>query len=148
MLSGVTDAGGIAEALGVLLQRRFRSGLYASLTDGVHDAVDAATYPVISGVARLGPISAAGLGQQIGLDRSIVSRRCAGLVEAGLLTAAPDPDDARATLLALTAQGKRVVTTLRRRLTAAIDRHLVDWTPAERRQFAALLAKFVAPGAL
>src|SRR5882757_6412611 len=80
MLRSVTDAGEIAEALGVLLQRRFRSGLYATLTDGVHETVDAASYPVISGVARLGPISAAALGQQIGLDRSIVSRRCARLV--------------------------------------------------------------------
>jgi DNA-binding MarR family transcriptional regulator len=142
------EAVDIADALGMLLQRRFRSGLYANLTEGVHDAVGSATYPVISGIARLGPVSAAALGQQIGLDRSIVSRRCAHLTDAGLLEATPDPDDARATLLSLTPAGKRVVTTLRRRLATAIDKNLADWPANERRHFAASLTKFVATGSL
>jgi len=143
-----TAADAIAQALGVLLQRRFRSGLYASLTDGVHDAVDAAAYPVLSGVARLGPVSAAALGTQIGLDRSVVSRRAAALVTAGLLTTTADPDDARATLLSLTSEGRRVVKALRMRLVAAIDAHLADWPEGQRRDFARLFAKFVEPGTL
>jgi len=143
-----SEAGQIAESLGVLLQRRFRSGLYATLTEGVHEALDAAAYPVLSGVARLGPVSAASLGIQIGLDRSVVSRRAAALVTAGLLTTATDPADARATLICLTSDGQKVVRTLRSRLVAAIDAHLTDWSPRQRREFAALLARFVEPGEL
>ena len=114
----------------------------------MHEALDVAAYPVISGVERAGPISAAALSQQIGLDRSIVSRRAAALVAAGLLVTAPDPGDRRATLLSLTAAGRRVMAILRRRLVAALDSHLADWTARQRRDFAGLLAQFVEPGTL
>ena len=138
----------IADALGVLLQRRFRSDLYLRLTDGVHDAVDAASYPVISGVDRTGPISAAALGEAIGLDRSVVSRRAAQLIDAGLLSAGADAADARATLLSLTDAGRRVVKVLRRRLADAVDDHLAGWDVEDRQRFAALLSRFVEPGSL
>lgn len=49
----------------------------------VHGAVDAATYPVLIAVARFQPISATALTGELGLDRSVISRR------ASRLTAAP-----------------------------------------------------------
>lgn len=150
MLTGMSQrpAATIADALGTLLQRRFRAGLYSTLTDGVDAAIDATSYPVISGVARLGAVTAAALGPEIGLDRSIVSRRAARLVEAGLLQTSVDPNDARATLLSLTTVGQRVVAALRDRLVVALEAHLEGWTAAEKREFATLLARFVAPGSL
>ena len=142
------QAAQIAAALGVLLQRRFRSSVYANLTTNVHRAVDPAAYPVLSGVARLGPISAATLGHEIGLDRSIVSRRAAALIGAGLLQAESDPADARATLLSLTDAGRTVVATLRRRLADVMDDHLRDWSDQDVAHFAALLSRFVEAGPL
>lgn len=49
----VTSSGqAVADALGVLLQRNFRAQLYDVLVDGVHEAVDTATYPIISWAMR------------------------------------------------------------------------------------------------
>lgn len=134
----------VADALGVILQRRFRAGLYDELVRGVHDALDVAAYPVISGVARAAPISATALGEEIGLDRSIVSRRAARLIVAGLLRSSPDPRDARASLLSLTSTGVEVVATLRLRLVAAIADRLASWSPADQRQLADLITRFAA----
>jgi DNA-binding MarR family transcriptional regulator len=146
MLGGMADSTGasIAQALGVILQRDFRSGLYRQVTADLHDALDSATYPVLSGVDRYGPTSAAALGQRVGLDRSVVSRRAARLVAGGLLRQEPDPADARAALLALTGAGEAVVAQMRQRLASAIDEHLDTWSATDRRTFATLLERFAA----
>ena len=72
MSSGVS---GIADALGVLIQRSFRERLYGRLTYGIGPGVDARTHLVLSGLARVGSRRAADLAGVIGLDRSGVSRR-------------------------------------------------------------------------
>ncbi len=138
----------VADALGTILQRDFRSGLYDRLTAGLHDAVDPTVYPILSGIDRFGASSAASIGEQIGLDRSVVSRRASRLRAAGLITAAPDPADARATLLCLTTAGEAIVREMRRRLATTIDGHLSTWPAADRRTFASLLERFTANGPL
>ncbi|MFG1925246.1 MarR family winged helix-turn-helix transcriptional regulator [Cryptosporangium sp. NPDC048952] len=115
---------------------------------GLHDAVDPAAYPVLSGIDRYGPSTAAALGHRIGLDRSIVSRRAARLTAAGLVSAAPDASDARAVILTLTEPGAAIVDVMRQRLASAIDERLADWDEADRDAFAALLHRFVAEGPL
>ncbi|GAA3043454.1 hypothetical protein GCM10020229_63400 [Kitasatospora albolonga] len=136
----------IAHALGQLLRRGTRARLYAHLTDGLGAAVDDLTYPVLSGLARTGPCSAADLGREVELDRTTVTRRADRLEQAGLLRREPDPADGRATLLALTPAGREVIATTRRRLAAAIESALADWPEEEARTFARLLHRFVAEG--
>ncbi|MFG3281313.1 MarR family winged helix-turn-helix transcriptional regulator [Streptomyces sp. NPDC048111] len=136
----------IAEALGVLLKRSTRSTLYRTLTSGLGEAVDELTYPVLSGLARSGPRSAADLAPEVGLDRSGVTRRASQLEAAGLLRREPDPHDRRATLLALTEEGERTVDTLRRRLSEHIEAGLASWEPGEAATFARQLRRFVTDG--
>ncbi|MDF2898899.1 MAG: transcriptional regulator [Rhodococcus erythropolis] len=146
MKSGSDDdraGAAVAEALGALLQRGHREHLYARLTRDVVDAVDATTYPVLSGLARVGACSAAELGLEIGLDRSGVSRRATRLEVAGLLSRSPDPSDGRAVKLELTPRGHTAVETLRTRLASEIDELLQDWTDDETRLFAAGFVRFV-----
>lgn len=138
----------VTNSLGVVLQRGFRTRLYAELTEGVGDELDSSTYPVISALARMGPSTAAALGAEIGLDRSIVSRRAARLTSAGYLTTGDDPRDARATVLSLTPGGRTAVALMRKRLDAAVAARMANWSPAERRQFAALLNRFASEGPL
>ncbi|WP_190213152.1 MarR family winged helix-turn-helix transcriptional regulator [Kitasatospora indigofera] len=144
----MTDSTGqdIAQALGLLLRRSTRARLYVRLTEGLGEAVDDLTYPVLSGLARAGPRSAADLGREIGLDRTTVTRRADRLEQAGLLERRPDPADGRATLLALTDDGHAVVAATRRRLTDAVDASLAGWPPADARNFARLLRRFVDEG--
>ncbi len=108
IVAGVNDTLGaqLAEAFGTVLRRSVRARLYAGLTRDLDDAVDEATYPVISGLARFGPSSAAQLADEIGIDRSVVSRHASRLQRAALLDRIPDPTDGRATLLVLTAAAR------------------------------------------
>lgn len=106
---GVSKSPGedVAESLVKLIQRTFRARLYGELTAGLGPGVDVLTYPVLSGLDRVGSCSAAELAEVIGLDRSGVSRRADRLVDAGLVSRVPDARDRRAVLLVLTESGPR-----------------------------------------
>ncbi|MFB7620232.1 MarR family winged helix-turn-helix transcriptional regulator [Kitasatospora sp. NPDC056181] len=136
----------IADALGLLLRRSTRARLYTRLTEGLGEAVDDLTYPVLSGLARTGACSAADLGREIGLDRTTVTRRADRLEQAGLLQRQPDPADGRATLLALTDDGRTVVAATRQRLATGIEDSLATWPQADAQAFARLLHRFVDEG--
>ncbi|THA28799.1 MarR family transcriptional regulator [Streptomyces sp. A1547] len=136
----------IADALGLLLRRSTRARLYTQLTEGLGEAVDDLTYPILSGLARTGARSAADLGREIGLDRTTVTRRADRLEQAGLLQRHPDPADGRATLLALTEQGHDIVSVTRERLAAGIEHSLATWPQAEAQAFARQLRRFVDEG--
>lgn len=136
----------VADALGQLLRRGTRANLYARLTEGLGPAVDEVTYPVLSGLARTGPRSAADLAGEIGLDRSGVSRRASRLEAAGLVRREPDPVDRRAVLLALTDAGTACVEELRERLATRIEASLAGWPADEARVFARGLRRFVEDG--
>lgn len=141
-----TPGGEIADTLGRLLLRSTRARLYARLTAGLDGALDEATYPVISGLARLGPQSAARLAADIGVDRSVVSRHATRLERAGLIERLPDPADQRATLLAITARGRKAVQEMRQRLAVAFDDYLAAWPPGQAELFAACLSRFTTEG--
>jgi DNA-binding MarR family transcriptional regulator len=105
-------------------------------------ALNETTYPVLSALARGGRAPAAALAHELGLDRSVVSRRAAQLTEAGLIAPEEDPDDARRVLLVLTDAGLAAVDTMRARLTDAIAAHLADWSASEQLRFARSLRRF------
>ncbi len=136
----------IADALGLLLRRSTRARLYSHLTEGLGEAVDELTYPVLSGLARTGPLSAADLGREVGLDRTTVTRRADRLATAGLVQRQPDPTDGRATLLTLTRQGHDTIATTRQRLATAIEDSLAAWPEADAQTFARWLRRFADEG--
>ncbi|MBZ4322000.1 MarR family winged helix-turn-helix transcriptional regulator [Streptomyces huiliensis] len=117
----------LEQALGQLLLRRNRSALYDAVLDSAPTGVDRQTYPVLSGLARLGPQSAARLADEVGIDRSGASRYADRLESAGLLERSPDPRDRRATLLALTPEGHATVVKLRDTLTRHLAYRIADW---------------------
>ncbi|MEE4422447.1 MULTISPECIES: MarR family winged helix-turn-helix transcriptional regulator [Streptomyces] len=137
---------GIADALGILLRRTTRTKLHRKLTEGMGPALDELTYPVLSGLARTGPCSAADLAPEVGLDRSGVTRRASRLEDAGLIRREPDPADRRAYLLVLTEQGQLTVAELRARLANHIMASLSSWPPGEVEAFARYLRRFTFDG--
>lgn len=136
----------VADALGELLKRSLRANLYQGLTEHLGEGVDEVTYPVLSGLARTGPCSAAELAAGVGLDRSGVSRRASRLEAAGLLRREPDPADGRSVLLVLTDRGAHTVETMRQRLATSIDATLSSWPPGEAEAFARGLRRFLDDG--
>ncbi|MFB0619344.1 MarR family winged helix-turn-helix transcriptional regulator [Streptomyces sp. AGS-58] len=136
----------IADALGLLFRRTTRTRLHRRLTEGMGEAIDELTYPVLSALARTGPRSAADLAPEVGIDRSGVTRRASRLEAAGLVHRRPDPTDRRAHLLHLTDQGKDAVSELRARLAAHITAGLSAWPPGEAESFARHLRLFTTDG--
>ena len=139
-----TTRGARVEAqLGRLLLRSTRTYLYDQLVTGV-DGVDATTYPVLSGLARIGPTTATELAAAIGLDRTATTRYASRLQAAGLLYRVSDDQDRRAIRLELTPAGREAITTMRRTLSQLFDDMLSTWTRNEAEQFATSLERFTA----
>lgn len=138
----MSDERTIADALGKILGRGFRAGLYDGLTSGIADGLDASTYAVFSSVARAeAPPSAREIALEVGTDRSVVSRRAATLVSAGLIEHGGGSDP-RAVYFALTESGERAASVMRERLDAAIAEHLEGWSREDVSRFARLLTAF------
>lgn len=126
-MADLDSARELEQALGRLLLRRNRTALYDAALAGAPEGVDRQTYPVLSGLARLGPLSAAALAGEVGIDRSGTSRYADRLQAVGLVERTPDPEDRRATLLALTPEGRRVVGGMREALAHHLADRIDDW---------------------
>jgi DNA-binding MarR family transcriptional regulator len=142
-MSSPTAGARVGRSLGTLLLRTTRARLYDRLTESVA-GVEPTTYPVLSGLARIGPTTASRLGAAIGLDRTATTRYASRLEAEGLLLRRPDTHDGRATVLELTPDGEAAVTAMRHTLAAALDQILEAWTPADATRFAADLERFTA----
>jgi DNA-binding MarR family transcriptional regulator len=140
-MANTTRGARVEAQLGRLLLRSTRSYLYDQLVTGV-DGVDTTTYPVLSGLARIGPTTATELASTIGLDRTATTRYASRLQEAGLLQRVSDDQDRRATRLELTPAGHQAVASMRRRLTQLFDDMLSTWTHDEAEQFTTSLERF------
>jgi DNA-binding MarR family transcriptional regulator len=126
----------------LLRRARVALGSYAAK---VHPEVDLAAYTLLlavrDGVAEVGggPVRAADLATRLGLHKSTLSRGLAQLETLGLVERQPDPSDARARLVALSADGARrlnqVTSERRARLSAVLDR----WDAADMETLARLL---------
>lgn len=133
----------IGDAMLQLLRPSTRGRLQSDVVRGVHPAVDASTYPVLVGVARFQPVSATALQVELGVDRSVISRRAARLATAGLVVVGAQENDRRTSLLRLTIGGRRISDELDGRRAAAIAALVSEWRPEERSALGNLLARFV-----
>lgn len=106
------------------------------------DAVERATYLLLVHLVKDGPRRTGALADAVHSDPSTVSRQIAHLVRLGYAERTADPVDGRATLLAATAEGRRVFEENRRRRTEELAGMLAEWSPEDRHAFGALLARF------
>jgi DNA-binding MarR family transcriptional regulator len=106
--------------------------------------MESATRLLLRTVAEAGPMRTTALAASVHSDLSTVSRQAASLVAAGLLERRSDPADGRASVLALTPAGQSATAEHDRARADFYAQVLDGWTPAELRQFGALLARFTA----
>ena len=78
-------------------------------------------------VAAHGSIRPGHIAAKLGVDASVVSRQLAGLHRLGLVERGPDPDDRRAELITLTADGEARLTEARQVLCRALAERLDHW---------------------
>jgi DNA-binding MarR family transcriptional regulator len=89
-----------------------------------------------------GPMRASEIAGCVNSDPSTVSRQVAALVREGLLERQADPDDGRASLLALTPKADAVLAEHDRIRLDHFARMLAGWSDSDLRRFAHLLARF------
>jgi DNA-binding MarR family transcriptional regulator len=75
------------------------------------------------------------------MDRCAVSRQTRHLVDAGLVTREPDPDDGRACLLSLSLRGRTVLDAVREARCEALGAALGAWPENERVAIADALSR-------
>ncbi|PZE64768.1 hypothetical protein DEI83_10900 [Curtobacterium sp. MCBD17_021] len=97
---------------------------------------------ILRAVERLGAARSTVVAERTGLSRPVVSRRVAGLVEAGYIRTTPDPADGRAALLALAPAGRALLDELDAQGDAVFDDVTSVFDGDELRDLARLLARF------
>ena len=119
----------------ISLGRRLRSRLPG-------DEVDFAAVPLLKTLHRHGSMRTSALAGLLDLDASTVSRQARHLESRGLLARTGDPDDKRASQVAVSAAGAACLerhTGRRRELIGSI---LADWSAEDRERLRALLSRF------
>lgn len=106
------------------------------------DPLDVAQSRVLAAVRRLGPARPSAIAADNHADLSTVSRQIDGLARKGLVRKASDPQDARATLVEVTAEGQGVLSTLVANRTQAIAPAISHWSARDRQRFIALVTRF------
>jgi DNA-binding MarR family transcriptional regulator len=131
--------------VGLFVRRaeRFHHSLPHSGGDnGAHRPLERAAHQVLSRIASRGPSRLSALAGDLYVDLSTVSRQVAALEAAGLVRRTTDPDDRRASLIEATEAGSAIYIRNRDTWVSGLRERLADWTPAERREFVRLFARF------
>ncbi|MEO7131540.1 MAG: MarR family transcriptional regulator [Dermatophilaceae bacterium] len=92
----------------------------------VHPGVDAAAYPILFVLAR-DPERVSTIADLIHSDVSTVSRHVAHLERHALVSKEADPEDGRAQVVSLSAEGRDVLRTIQTKRSEWFQRMLTDW---------------------
>jgi DNA-binding MarR family transcriptional regulator len=108
----------------------------------IHREVDRSSYLIARTLATDGATSIGGLATTLGLDATTVTRQVASMESAGLVVRRTDPEDGRVRLIELSARGERKMREVQRAREQRISGLVAGWSPADRRSFGDLLARF------
>ncbi|HEX7353579.1 MAG TPA: MarR family transcriptional regulator [Mycobacteriales bacterium] len=101
--------------------------------------LDKAGYVTLVVLDRCGTVRQTDLACRLALDLSTVSRQIKHLEELGFVTRSEDPDDRRASVVRVSAAGRREISRQRRTRWAPIADRLADVAPADRERFVTFL---------
>jgi DNA-binding MarR family transcriptional regulator len=123
-----------------LLLRRSRA-IQGRLAGKLHSGLDGAAYGLLVLLDDAGPLRASDVVVKLGLDKSTVSRQVASLVDLGLVDRAADPDDGRAQVLSISAEGHRRLSQLRDARRERWEADLADWDTTDVATLGELLGR-------
>ena len=106
-------------------------------------SADRSAHVLLYTLSHAGPMRLSDLAATVHVDASTVSRQAAQLVTEQLLVRQPDPEDGRASVVALSDSGTRVVEEMIQRRRAFIDSTVAGWSAEDLRTFTSLLHRFV-----
>ncbi|GAA4813600.1 MarR family winged helix-turn-helix transcriptional regulator [Nocardioides caeni] len=126
--------------VGVLIRRVRR--VIGERARQVHPDLLPSTYLMLGHVRDHGPMRASALSTVFDIDKGAISRQVQHLIDLGLLDRAPDPDDGRATLLSVSAEGLRRLEAVASERSAMLAARLEDWDPVEIEQVVVSLRRY------
>jgi DNA-binding MarR family transcriptional regulator len=109
----------------------------------VHPGVEPASYPILFNLGG-GPQRVSLLAEHVYSDVSTVSRQVTTLVSHGVLEKVTDPQDGRACMVSLSAEGVALVEHLKASRGEWFRQLLQDWEPADAQAFGDYLERFAA----
>ncbi|MFC4602379.1 MarR family winged helix-turn-helix transcriptional regulator [Rhodococcus kronopolitis] len=108
----------------------------------VHPRLDPSCYPLLMLlIRREDAVPVSELIANLGVEKSTLSRQVDAVTRLGLAQRIPDPDDARAKLVALTDEGRARLGAERAEGVAQWRRQLSQWDPDDVRTLTALLRR-------
>ncbi|KQP56034.1 MarR family winged helix-turn-helix transcriptional regulator [Agreia sp. Leaf283] len=122
----------------------FRSGRSAlrDYAKGFHPDLQPTGFNILRMIFTCAPAQASTIIQQMGLDKSAVSRQIKVLRDLGLVDTQPDPRDGRSSFLVPTPLAEERMEILRQRVKNDYRDRLGEWTSDDLATFSALLARF------
>lgn len=132
----------LLEALDTLARRTNLPRVYQHLIAASGSSHDRSCYWLAIALANFDGLRPSDLSELQGTDLSTVSRQIQASERAGLVERAPDPADARATLIRLTPRGREVLRQIRTTQRAEILAAVSGWSEEDQRAFARLLSRF------
>lgn len=133
----------VGEQLGALVTAA--RALMASAAAQFSPDLQPAAFHVVSWLKAFGPANAGTVAEGVAMDKSAVSRLIRDLKEVGLLQAAPDPDDRRATVLSITPLGEARLSEVFEQKGLAFRKRTEGWNAEDLATFAELLRRFNTP---
>lgn len=132
-------------ALGDQLSRlqRLRERTVQQLGARGVDGLEMAAYRCVFALLERGPMRSGALAEVLLADPSTVSRHVAQLVALGHLERRPDPDDGRATVIAVTGPGRAAAAGMRSRRNERLATVVGDWEPQDRTDLVRLLTRLL-----
>jgi DNA-binding MarR family transcriptional regulator len=102
------------------------------------------SFALLVALKESGPVRSTALAEAVFSDPSTISRQVAALVDHGLVVRQPDPDDRRATLLAISDAGLEAVAHKLLLRDLQLAQMTADWSSRDRARLADLLDRFSA----
>jgi DNA-binding MarR family transcriptional regulator len=133
----------IESALHSLVRRLRQAQLKDYLAQLAGDDIDQAGMAVLYVLyGEKSSLRVTDLAARLGIDPPAVTRKAQQLERLGLVSRARDTGDARASLLQLTPEGRKVLKRFQLARHQWLATLLADWPPAECREFARLITRF------
>jgi DNA-binding MarR family transcriptional regulator len=129
--AALTRIGRIANSRRAAARRAHRSGVTIAPT----------AVATLAAVYRNGPARQSAIADDLELEASRVSREVRTLVDAGLVTQEPDPEDGRAVLLVATPAGRDAFERYRRAADEILASSLREWDERDLATLANLLTR-------
>ncbi|MFD1151330.1 MarR family winged helix-turn-helix transcriptional regulator [Saccharothrix hoggarensis] len=132
----------MADRLGMALVRMNK--MHACVASHMSKSgLDKASFVLLANLNQLGPSRSSALAEAVFSDPSTVSRQVATLVKDGLVERRADPEDGRASVLAVTEAGARLLQERREQRNVALARLFTDWSTEEWTRFIEYFERFV-----